>query len=180
MVLAGLKCSPLYSFQKKGRHFLVHWECLQGRLRIFEWIGEHVRVLILHPNLPQVHLGDFQWGSPPEDSSHLGNRGTQMSQGLQTRLYCRRFPMTITMQMTTAMNRHTWAVQKANRQLVWRKPNSPWSNLPNGCGRPTTVCWTSGRKSGWLGFWRRIIIPLSGVRTVSNSFKVECRTGRHR
>jgi len=72
----------------------------------------------------------------------------------------------------------TWAVQKANHQSGWRKQNSTWCNLPKGWGRSTILRSTSGRKYGWLGFWRRRISPVSVGRTIWNKFKMNPCTGR--
>jgi len=88
--------------------------------------------------------------------------------------------MTNSMQMLRAMIRRTWAGLKAKPQLAWSKQNSPWSNLPKGCGSPTIVPSTSGRKYGWLGFSRRSIGPLSQDRTVWNRCEMDPCTGRWR
>ena len=178
VVMAGLKCSPLCRFQDKGPHLQVHWECLQDCRTTIQSIGQHLPSLILHLNLLPVHPGDHRLASQWKHSSCLQNRRTQMSQGLLTSLHCRWFPMTIMMQKMRAIIRWTWAVQKANCQSASSKLNSPGSNLTKRWGRLTTVRSTSGRKYGWLGFWRRSIGPLSRGRTVWNSFKMDPCTGR--
>jgi len=55
---------------------------------------------------------------------------------------------------------------------------SPWSNLPQRWASPTTAHSTSGRKNGWLGFWRKSIGALSGSRNVWTHFGMDLCTGR--
>jgi len=88
--------------------------------------------------------------------------------------------MTNTVEMMRATIRRTWAGPKANPQSAWSKQNSPWINLPKGCGSTTLVHSTSGRKYGCEGFLWRSIGPLSGDRTVWNSCKMDPCTGRWR
>jgi len=66
----------------------------------------------------------------------------------------------------------------------WKPPHSarsqlkfPWSNLPNGWGRPTIVLSTSGREYGLLGLLRRSLGPWSWGRTTLNSFAIDPCTG---
>ena len=59
-VMAGLKCSPLRSFQDKGRHFQVHQECLQDRREIIHSISQHLPARLLHLNLIPAQL----WNTP--------------------------------------------------------------------------------------------------------------------
>jgi len=109
------------------------------------------------PGRPLIRLPTNRFQLPAEPREEL-------SQGLWTYPHCWRFPTIITMQMMWAMIPRTWAVEKATHQSAWSKTNSPWSNLPKGWRRPTLMNSTSGRKYGWLGFWRRSIGPLSGGR----------------
>jgi len=178
VVMVGLKCSPLHRLQDKGCHPQVHRECLQDCLKTIQSIGQHLAALLLNLDLLPVHVGDPRVASQRNDSSRVRNSETDMSPGLRTCLQCPRFPTTIMMQMKKATIRRTWAVQKAICQSAWSKLNSPWSNLPKGWGRSSTVHSTSGTKYGWLGFWRSSIGPLSGGRSVWNRFEMDRCTGR--
>jgi len=86
--------------------------------------------------------------------------------------------MTDMMWIMRLMIHQTWVVLKAKPQSAWNKRNSPWSNLPKWLSGPTLVPSTSGRKYRWLGFWRKCNSPLSGDRTVWNSFGIDTCTGR--
>jgi len=132
VVTAGLKCSPLRSSQDKGCHFHIHQECLHDRWEIIQSMGHHLPARLLHFNLLPAHLGDTQYASQWYDSSCQWNRGQPMLQRIRTCPHCQRFPTTNMMQVMRATILRTWAVQKANPQLAWSKPNSHWSNLAKG------------------------------------------------
>jgi len=178
VVMAGLKWSPLRSFQDKGSHLQVHQECLQDRLETIQSIRQHLPALHLHLDILLAHHGDRPLASQWKDSSHQRNWGKQMSQELQACPHCRRFPPTIMMQMIRVKRHRTLAVHRATAQSTWSKPNSPWSNLPTWWGRPTSASSTSGRKYGWLSLRRKGISQVSRGRTVWNSCEMDPCIGR--
>jgi len=130
VVMASLKLFPSRKFQDKGRHLQVHREYLQDCQTTVQSIGQHLPAVLLHLDLFPVHLEDHPLDSQRNNYLRLRINGNQMSRGLQTCPHYRRFPMTIMMQMMSATIHQTWAVQRANSQSAWSKPNSPWSNLP--------------------------------------------------
>jgi hypothetical protein len=79
VIMAGLKCYPLHSFQDMGRHLPVHRECLQDHWEIIQSIRHHLPAQLLHLNLLPRHLGDTPYTSQGKDSSRQRNRRKQMA-----------------------------------------------------------------------------------------------------
>jgi len=159
VVMASLKWFTSSDVQDKGRRLQVHRECLQDRLDTIQSITQHLPALLLRLDVLPADLEYLPLASQRHDSCRLWNCGIQMSQGLRTCLHCRILIMMNRIQMMRPTIGLTWAVQRSNPQLAWRKLNSPWSNLPKGWGRPTTVHSTRGRMCGWLGCPRKGIGP---------------------
>jgi len=174
-----LKCSPLSNSQDIGHHLQAHLECLQHCLETIQSFGQPLPLPPLQDNF-LAPLLDPPLGSQQDYFSRLRNSGGQMLPKLPISPHYLRFCMTNMMQIMGATIHQTWAGPKAKPQSAWNKWNSLWSNLPKGWGSPMLVRSTSGRKYGWLGFWRRSIGLLSGDRTISNHSKMDPCTGIRR
>jgi len=177
--MVDLKCSPLSNSQGMGRHPQAHLECLQHRLETIQSFAQHLPFPLLQDNF-LAHLVDPPLASQRNDFRWLRNRGGPMLPGLPICPHCHILPMTNTLEIMRPTIHRTWAGPKAKPQSAWSKRNCPWSYLPTGCGSPTLVRSTGGRKYGWQGFLRRSIGPLSGDRTIWISCQMDPCTGRQR
>jgi len=157
-VMVDLKYSPLSNSQDMGCHLQAHLKCLQHGLKTIRSFGRHCPPL-LHQDNFSAHLGDPLLASHRNDFTRLQNRRGQMLQGLRIWPHYQRFPMVNMMQIMRATIRQTWVGLKVKHQSAWSKQISPRSNFPKEWGNLTFVPSTSGRKYGWLGFWRRSIGP---------------------
>jgi len=178
VVMVGFKCSPLHSFPNNGCHLHVHWKYLQDHQETIQLFDQHRPAQLLHLNIYTAHMGDPASALQCKDSRCLQNRGTEVLQGVQTCIHFWSFPNAKVTQVMMVMIHWTWAVPKANPQSARSKPNSPQSNLPKWWGRPTPVQSTIGEMYGWLGFWWKCSGPLSGGRTIWNSFEMDSCNGK--
>ena len=174
VVMACLQCSSLCIFQRKGHHLQVQRECLQDCQVTIQSIGLNIPALLLfHLDRLPAQQGDPPLASRQNYSSLQWDCRQHMSLELQTWPHCWRSPTMNVMHMMRAMISWAWVVLKASPQSACSKQNSPWSNLPKGWGRPTTVRSTSERKYGWPRFLRRNIGSVSGGRTIWNRFELD-------
>jgi len=174
--MEDLKCSPLSNSHDLGHHLQAHLECLQHRLESIQSFGRPLPPPLQQDNFP-ANVGDPPFTSQRNDFRSVRNRTGQMLQGLPICPHYQICPITNTMQIMRVTIRWTCAVLKAKQQSAWRKQNSPWSNFPTGLSSPTFEPSTRGKKSWWLGFWRRSICPLCGDRSVWNSLEMDPCTG---
>ena len=176
-VMVDLKRSPLSNPQDMGHHLQAHLGCIQHRLETLQSFGWYRPPLLPEDNLA-AHPGYTLSASQRNNISWMRNHAGQMLQGLPICPHYQIFLMTNTMQIIRETICRTCVVPQGEPQSAWSNHDSPWSHFHKAWGSPTLVLLTSGRKYGWLGFWRLRITPLSGDRTVWNSLEMEPCTGK--
>jgi len=162
---------PQPQLQGQGVSSPMQQECLQDRRGTIQSIDPHHPALLRHLDLLPVILGDAPLVSKLEDCSHQQNRGQQMSQGLQTDPDFGRCPTMNVMHLLRAMICLSWEVQRSNSQSAWSKLNYPYSDLQTRWGMLTIVRSTSGRRYGWLGWWRKVSVQYLGAELFETASK---------